>query len=311
MKTLRDQFKPSLLTRILFEGGYNGGVQKGGEENVGVDLTQIDALQAPTPGQKEIPTFIDAFMTRSLVRVFILFLAMYVAMVVIGIPGVIETIFKDVDMSEPNSAEDGVIFKQRYKKLILFLLVFIIFTMIFQIIMYVLIKVLLRLIFEANAPIGTDASKYADMILESLFETFDTDKGKKNMKLYISIERYALLGIFLFFIVYFLLVKSFINLMTYPPYTDNPINEHRVERKFLVNYILTVIYFILFALGLVVAHYSYNDPVTFFVFIMFIAILALGINFTLSNDLRKNLLWFWVCMIIIIVLLTMFIVMLS
>ena len=310
MKGIRDQFKPSLLTRILFEGGYNKNQSGGAEDNAGIDITKIEGLQ-PTTAQPNAPTFIDAFMTRSLVRVFILFLAMYAAMVVLAIPGFIETIFKDVDMSEPNAAEDGEIFKKRYKKLILFVLVYIILTMVIQVIIYFLIKVLLRLYFESVAPVGIDATKYADDILISLFETFDTNKGKNNMKLYVSIERYALFGVFLFFIVYFLLVKSFINLMTYPPYMSNPINEQRVERKFLVNYILTVMYFILFSLGLVVAHYSYNDPITFFVFIMFIAILALGMNFAMSHDLRRNILWFWLCIVIIVIILSMFVYMLA
>lgn len=303
LRIARNEFKPSLLTRILFEGGNKFGVKNtshiGGAENAGVDLKDLDFSEA-TNKKETLPKFIDAFMSRSFFRLFVLTISMYTALVIINIPGFVDAIFNDVVLSEPNLTNDKDQFKKRFLKTILFILIFIIFTMVLQIGIIIAMKILLKIMLEATAPKNVNAEIYANNIIKSFFDSFSTQEGVKDMKLYISIERYAMFGLFLFFIVYFVLVKSFLNLITYPNYTDDPNNEFRLERKFLSYYMLTVIYFVMFCLGLTVAHYAYSDPVTLAYFVLLIAVYSLLINFAISYDLMKKILFFWIFMLILL-----------
>ena len=291
LRNLRLNFKPSLLTRIILDGGAKtqsggGKLMKGGAEDAKY-FVKYDINP-----DLELQDFIDEWMSRALIKVFILTISMYLAYLTIGSKLIRKAVFRDLDM-EPSTdfskpATDD--FKEKYKKIVIFLLMFVIWTTLYSFILEKLPYPLIYLYFYYNKRIGDNVSFLATQTHEFFFNKFPSKQGLGNMDFYNSMERYAVFGIFLYFVVYFFLVKSFITTMRYPNYdlSKSEDEELPTEKKFLIYYSLTILFTLLFMMGMFTAHFTYRKPFNLIYMVLVIALYSLLVNFLFSFILKKR-----------------------
>ena len=291
LRNLRLNFKPSLLTRIILDGGASpqtggGKIMRGGAE---------DAKYFVTYGinpDLELHDFVDEWMSRALIKLFILTLSMYLAYLTIGSAFIRKAVFKDFDM-EPStdyaqpSADD---FKDKYKKIVIFILMFVIWTSLYSFIIEQIPYFFIYIYFYYNRHVGDNVQFLATETYNMIFNKFACKQGLGNMDFFDSMERYALFGILLYFIIYFFLVKSFINTMRYPRYDLDKTEEEELptEKKFLIYYSLTILFTILFMMGMFSAHFTYKKPFNLLYMVLVVALYALLVNFLYAFMLKKR-----------------------
>lgn len=291
LRNLRLNFKPSLLTRIILDGGAKpqtggGKIMRGGAE---------DAKHFVTYGinpELELHDFVDEWMSRALIKLFILTLSMYFAYLTVGSGFIRRKLFDNVNMdpSTEYAQPSGDDFKDKYKKIVIYILIFVLFTAYYSFIIEQLPYPLIYMYYSYNKRIGDNVQFLAVQTYHFFFNKFPCKQGMGNMDFFNSMERYALFGILLYFIVYFFLVKSFINTMRYPKYDLNRTEDEELptEKKFLIYYSLTILFTILFMMGMFVAHFTYKKPFNLLYMALVVALYSLLVNFLFCFILKKR-----------------------
>jgi hypothetical protein len=304
LKNIRSNFKPSLLTRLLLNGGTsnttNDNIMQGGAQDAKY------FVKYEINPDLELGEFIDQWMSRVLVKIFIFTIALYLAFQTVGSEGIRGRLFKNVNMdpsTETDSSPDAD-FKGKYVKIMLITFILIMFTTVYNFILSKIPYIFIYIYFYYNRKVGDDVTFLANTTFELTFDKFPSKQGFGDLKFYDSMQRYATLGVFLYFLVYFFLVKSFITTLRYPNYTGAEETEFPVEKKFLIFYTLTVMSVLLFMVGLFVAHFTYKDVVTISYMILIVALYALFVNFLYSYQLKKQkikmMVFFFVLLLIVV-----------
>lgn len=302
-QTMKANFKPSLLTRIIFEGGARN-INKSTN-----NLTDYYGLVTPTPktiiqgGTQQggadvnldevinIPSFTDNFLARGFLKLFILTLSMYIAIILVVNTGLSKKLFPSVDLEDQYDNSDispSDDFKNKYKKIFMILLMFVLFTTIINAIIEYTPLIVLFIYFKLNQKILDDPWWLAEESYNNIFNKFISKQANGNMKFYDSLQRYAIFGIFIIFCVYFFFVKSFIQDMTYSQYTSSADTEHKTEKKFLLHHMLIVVFFMLVGLGMFSFHFEHRDPLMVIYTLIIIALYSLILCFIISYELKRN-----------------------
>lgn len=306
---MRVNFKPSLLTRILLDGTSKEKVGGGKIMRGGAEDAKYFVNYEINP-DLEIHDFIDEWMSRGFLKLFILNIAIYLAYVTVGIPAVRNLFFGNIDMEPQTDYSQPEIdnFKQKYLKIVLYLFVFILFTVIYSFILEKLPYIIIYIYYYYYKKQGDNLDFISTEVYELFFNKFPSKQGNGNMDFFNSMESYAVIGIFIYFVLYFFLVKSFITTMRYPEYTVDG-EELPTEKKFIIYYSLTVIFTILFMMGMFAAHFAYRTPVNFVYMIIIIALYSLVVCYLYSFQLRRKKIMMIMMFVILflIVLLNLFI----
>lgn len=300
-QTMKANFKPSLLTRIIFEGGaprskpsphklagYAGFVtpiiQAGGAALTGGADVKLDEVV-------NIPSFTDHFLARAFIKLFILTLSMYIAIILVVNTGLSKKLFPSVDLEENYDESDippSDVFKMKYKKIFMTLLMFVLFTAILNTLIDYIPLLCLYFHFKINKKLLDNTWWLAEESYNNIFNKFISKQGNGNMQFYDSIQRYGLFGVFIFFCIYFFFVKSFIQDMTYAQYTSSIDDELKTEKKFLLHHMLIIVFFILVALGLFAMNFEHRDPLMVIYTLIIVALYSLILCFLVSFELKKK-----------------------
>lgn len=305
LKNIKDNFKPSLLTRVLLNGGtakkFSDHIMQGGAEDAKY------FVKYEINPELELGDFIDQWMARALVKIFIFTIALYLAFQTVGSQGIRGRLFKNVNMdpSTDSDASPEDDFKDKYKKLMLLTFILILFATVYDFILGKIPYLFIYAYFSYNKKIGDDVVFLTNTTYDLVFNKFPSKQGFGDLKFYDSIQRYATVGVFIYFLVYFFLVKSFISTMRYPVYTGAEETEYPTEKKFLIFYTLTVMSILLFMVGMFTMHFTYKDIITVSYMILIVALYALFVNFLYSYQLKKEkikmMVFFFVLLIIVVV----------
>ena len=305
LKNIKDNFKPSLLTRVLLNGGtakkFTDHIMQGGAEDAKY------FVKYEINPELELGDFIDQWMARVLVKIFIFTIALYLAFQTVGSQGIMGRLFKNVNMdpSTDSDASPEDDFKDKYKKLMLLTFILIVFTTVYDFILGKIPYLFIYGYFKYNKKVGDDVVFLTNTTYDLIFNKFPSKQGFGDLKFYDSMQRYATVGVFVYFMVYFFLVKSFISTMRYPIYTGAQETEYPTEKKFLIFYTLTVMSVLLFMVGMFTMHFTYKDIITVAYMILIVALYALFVNFLYSYQLKKEkikmMVFFFVLLIIVVV----------
>lgn len=281
LKNLKVKYKPSLFTRILFNGGAQGldfDIMGGGAKK-----TAATTSSASVPEGSE---YIEELFKKSLMHVLLLTASMYIAYRLVTFSGVISFIFKDTNLDDEIISDQES--KTRYKKMVLFLTFFVLLTAVCLAGVTALFEFVLRMTGRILAPNNVNSDEYADEFFHSRYDTFMYNGIKGDIKPYAKIRNFSLIGVFIFVVLYMLFVKSFLKNMHYPVYTDDDELELSTYQKFILNYIILIIYFILFCVGLLVVHHSSNDLFGMVLSILILSVYSLIFTFFISFQLRRK-----------------------
>lgn len=233
----------------------------------------------------------QAFNCRALLRLNILFVSMYLAAYTITSPIVksILTIFNiDIDkLQEENE------FKKQYLAIVFVFVIFIALTIAYNELLFQLVYYTIYMYYDSGD--AMNARMLAAMKYDNWFELFGSKIGPGKMDVFKIMVKFALIGLATYMVIYMLFVKSFLRRFDYAEYNPEG-TEHPNERKFLLIYILTVVYAILVMLGLFTMFISTNNlgvifynAVLFFVYAM---IATAIIHQTLQRHLFRSLFLF-------------------
>lgn len=290
LQNLKQSFKPSMLTRILFEGGASNAAAALASESA-VAMSGGAAAIQPVLFQSGInlPSRTEQFIARAMIKFFVLVISLFCALKVVERVGLV-FIFPSISLDEnPDSEESpNKIFKQKYKKIIVLVFLFIIVT---TVIYYLFMKIPLGILagyYVGKKLPGESVMELAKAKYDTLFNSFISRDGPGNTVFYNTMQLYALFAVFAMFVIYFLLARGFINNLRYPQHTDNEDDELATETKLLTYYMVTIMYTLLFMIGIYAAHFTYNQPITIAYFMMLITLVALFVNFTVKYILAKK-----------------------
>jgi hypothetical protein len=151
-----------------------------------------------------------------------------------------------------------------------------------------LLKAIISFYGSSVAPKGVNSVQYGNEFFMKLFYKFSSVNGPGDVTMFMKIKTYALWGTLIFMILYMLFVKSFLRSLYYPNYSTYGDNELTVQRKLLINYIVTITYFILFALAIIVSHFCSRDPVSLIYLMLIITLYSVLFTFTLGFAMRRT-----------------------
>lgn len=296
LKKLKVNFKPSLLTRIILQGGASDDTNLGASETyvknmVGGAGKTVDLSDMK---QKDMPSFVDHFMARGYCQLFFLTLAMYLASRIIGSKLISGHIMSNVDLMDPEMDYEGKelspkeVFILRYKKIMILLMLFIAISAILLLVIQHIPLLILYVYFNINKKKNDNVWFLAKESFDNIFYKFVSRTEAGNMNFYISIQRYALYGIFLYFLIYYFFVKSFINNMSYPRFMEDEEQEATVERKFLLHYSLVVLYMVMFSISLFCIHFEFTNPITIIYTFIIIGLYSVFVSYAFYYDMTKR-----------------------
>lgn len=302
-------FKPSLLSRV-FEGFFNG--MNGIIEQSGGATQPIE--------QVVNSSFSPGFLKRSLLRLLIFDLAMVTSLMLI------KAFSLDMMIMAYKSKEGNATppFSVRYMRLVVIYLIFLLMSLlvyefVLSNILYLVVKFYVHYVMTRDP--SSDAGALTKQVWEGVWNTFAyfSPKGQVeigNTNMFVTVLLSATAGLFLFFMVYTLFVKSVVNKLQYPEYqkSNNVSDEdydamnmegeqdERTGFKFIVHQSVMTTFVILFGIGFVMAHHISDASlrvvissiflfVLLFVYAMFYCI---AMKYQLQNytsSFLKGMLW--------------------
>lgn len=322
MDAINKHLKPSLMYRIVLDGGRpnkkdidgrfenlrklgfaknilddNAGVPKNIVENhikqIGGDIKD----KLPIRDDVVLPGFLEMWVAKAFLLLYIFIVSMLISHKVLSVLG----IHKRANFDDPpDNEESKKVFFKKYLWTILYLFIFVIFTLIFENIIMALIYYSLVFyysnIFELK--LLDDPWDLAKQRFQLLFEIFISKNDVGDMSIYHGIQMFALVGIFIFSVVYLLLVKSFLQNVRYPIFCKDEERDYHGQAKFMLFYIMNLIFFILFCIGMYVFNFSSRENKLFLVkILLYITMYSVLVCFVFKYELRKD---YWrtiVCMI--------------
>lgn len=333
IKNSLNSFRPSLLKRIIFEGGARvtkeaqdaqlsreaaaimgafsdqvslpGAAQAGG----GVVAGMGDPMELPPAlagaDRKQMRPFTHHFLARAFLRIFILSLAMYLASRTVGSQFFQEVLLDKIDttgMFKTADEDAGFSFKDKYKAIIVVIAFFIGLTVVYNWILSWVPYLLLYLYYSAVTRPGEKVKDLAQLSFKYIFDQFIAKEINGDMKFYMSIQSYAIWGLLIFFIIYAFFARSFIMTMKYPDYNmGNGDGEVPWPRKFLMHHMVVVVFAIMFMVGLFVFHFGPRDIQMIAYTAMIVCLYSLVLCQLVLYNLKKSP--FFIDLIIILVLL--------
>lgn len=315
MDKMRTAFKPSLLTRIIMEGGGIAkqgrdidlakdaaaimgvgawtGVQEGGAASPDIPEGAFQLPEAfKNADRKTMAPFTDNFFARAMLRIFILTVSMYLAARIMGSTYFQENIIDKIDSSgmfNNPDADAGFSFKDKYKILLVVMGMFVALTIVINWALSWLPYIMFYIYFRIITKPGEKVKELAQISFQYIFDEFIAKEMNGNMKFYLSIQSYAIWGLLIFFVVYAFFVESFVMTMLYPMTNEKEeAGELPWVRKFLIHHMMVVIFAILFMVGLFVIHFAPQDIIGIVYTIFFICVYSLLLCTLVLLEVRRK-----------------------
>lgn len=290
LRSIRNNFKPSLFARLLFEGGGLKD-QSGG--------APIVATLDPKDAMANAPSYVRFFFARSMVFVVMVVIAYWLALKVTTSPAIKDGVMGGVDVNSDETSGH-----KKWLRLLILLLVYILFFIIW---MKVILFIPWGAMYMYYSSLGTikDVYAYTEAAFQKVFYVFTHNKGQGDMSVFNSFLSYSVWGVLLMFLFYTLFVKSFFRDIAYPNYHEDDKEEPATEKKFLLFHTITSLFILLFLIGLHCAHHSFSstEDMVWLVYMYFIlGGVALLIHVMYRYELKRNIMIFFMIALLMIAL---------
>lgn len=276
-----NKFKTGLMSRLFSEASRT---------MFQVPVAETSAVQtagAIVPANKVHPT--QGFNIRAFIRLYVLFFAMYLAAFLIT-SSIVKDILKamKIDIDKINSDEEDA--KKKYLVVVLTLVIFLALTALLDHLIMRAIYWCIFLYYDTGSAIGESAEFLAKLTYRVWFDEYGTKYGEATMGMYVMMSKFALIGMGILMVLYLLFVKSYLERIDYPEYAPDK-GEHSNQRKFLLLYALTVIYIMLFMIGLFTVFEARTNIVIIGYTLIMLFGYALGATGIVHLTLKKKYLW--------------------
>lgn len=228
---------------------------------------------------------------RIFIHIFILFIALFLSVIITSIEPIHNAIFKE------NSLDNNdTIFKKRYIQILIFTSIFILFTIVILILLYSLLYIFIGLYVSAT----NQQNDYLFPLINKTFKNAFWNFDNGNMKIYFNILLFTLIILFIGYLIYFAIVKDYLNNIWFGNYITNDNDEHSLSKKYLINYAFIVFNMTLFlVLFSFIIAYLFPDSlnllsltdisIRLFYYILVISLFSVFAGLVFFSYLRKDL----------------------
>lgn len=285
-------FKPSLMSRIINEDmsnkvylnptdiSYTDKLLQGGADK---DINKINIVNI----HDNINTNIGK---RMFIHIFILFTALFLSVIITSIEPIHTAIFKENSLDNNDTT-----FKKRYIQILIFTLIFIIFTIVILILLYSLLYIFIG--FYVSATNETDD---LFLVINNTFKNIFWKFENGNMNIYFNILIFSFIILFIGYLIYFAIIKDYLNNIWFANYVINDKEEHTLPKKYLINYAFIIFNITLFltAFYFIIAYLFPNSlnilsltdiSIRLFYYTIIITIFSIFAGLIFSSYLRKDL----------------------
>lgn len=301
MDSLRQSFKPALLTRILFDGNSDD-INKILYGKSSITLQDGGAGKKLSENERNLlPGFMDIYFGRASFFFLLLFTSYYIAIKIMDSDAIKEGLLKDERIDNTDRP-----WSKKLVRLTLYLLVFVL-------IVAALLWSFQKLIYfgfyayvSSQAKPGEEVGPIVEELYDRVFFKFQARESDGNISHVHSMLRYSIWGVFIMFLVYILFVRSFVSHMSYPTYAKEDKEERSSERKFLIFYSLISLYVFLTMIVVFCGEWTWsNDKIMFVFTLLMFGFMTLLVTLVFRYELRRDnlrvMLFFALLVVVVIV----------
>lgn len=313
-----------LLYRILFGGNDNNNIPIAPITHIEpiinnikeiANITNIENIPIIYNGHNQIlkggnkDLVLESIYFQKINNLFmILFLSILIAIFIVKISDIINAIFKEDD-PDSNFETDELIYKQRWKNIIKYTVIFITLIILVHVLIISIILLLFTILFSIKnkdqAISGFSIAK--KKVIEMFWEYKDSKNNRLNLISYYILLSIVLIGMFLVFIIYTLLVKGYFTNIYYEKIyneSNDETEDKSQPQKYIYQYAIYLLIMMLFMLLLLNYTKLYDKKILFIyniIIIIIYIILTLNIiRYQMTSNNKKFIIFLFLFIIIFI-----------
>jgi hypothetical protein len=228
----------------------------------------------------------------------IFFICTLVALIIMKIPDIARIIFKEDDPDSNFEEEDGDL-KKRWRRIMIYTFSFIVMILLVHVLVFIV------LLFVLMAKEG-DVKKGVEAFTNFVWEYKDGGKTVGLLAYYVLMF-IVLIGVYLFYLIYTILVKSYFRNIYYEPVDrKDPESEDLLQpQKYLYRYAVFVVLMMLFVL-LLLNYSKLSDFKIIFIYniviiLLYIILTTNIIRFNMQGNIIKFLVYILIFIIMVII----------